>query len=126
MKSPQQQIYDAIFKACLQLGYRTFDYLPADDVAYPFVYVGEQSDQDRDLKDIVIGNVQQTIHIYHHHRGRRELTDMMDNIKAEIRKLRHTETFFIRSANITAQTIPDNSSATPLLHGIIDTNIRFN
>ena len=125
-KSPQQQIFDTLFKTSINLGYRTFDFLPANDVAYPFVYIGEQFDQDRNLKDVVIGEVQQTIHIYHTQRNRRSLTDMMDNLKTEIRKLKKTENFEIRASSITAQTLPDNSTSAALLHGIVEVTIKFN
>lgn len=125
-KSPQQQIFDAIFKTSEALGYRTFDYLPANDAGYPFVYIGEQFDQDRNLKDVVIGTVEQTIHVYETQRKRRALTDMMDNLKRDIRKLKHTENFYISSININARTIPDNSTPQPLWHGIIEVTLKFN
>lgn len=126
MKSPQQQIFDAIFRASLNLGYATFDHLPAESAAYPFVYIGEQFDQDRDTKTAIFGNVQQTIHIYGKHNDRRTVTDMMDALKTEIRKLRQTENFEVRSRSITAQTLHENTGATPLIHGIVETSITFN
>lgn len=125
-KSPQQQIFDAVFKTSENLGYRTFDYLPASEARYPFVFVGEQFDQDRNLKDAVIGTVEQTIHVYEAQRNRRALTDMMDNLKREIRNLKRTENFYITLVGINARTIPDNSTPKPLWHGIIEITIKFN
>lgn len=125
MKSPQQQIYDACFRASLNLGYRTFDYLPANEVAYPFVFVGEQFDQDKRNKSIIYGDVQQTIHIYHTYKNRSELTSMMNALKVECRRLKRTENFYATCKRITAQTIPDNSTGERLLRGIIEVEFRF-
>lgn len=126
LKSPQQQLFDAVFAASLGLGYQTFDYLPANKVSYPFVFLGEQSDQDRRNKSIIYGDIQQTIHIYHDYKKRRELTTMMDKLKVECRKLKHTENFNVTCKHITSQTIPDNSTAERLWHGIIEAEFTFN
>lgn len=126
LKSPQQQIFDAVFLASLRLNYRTYDYLPAKDVGYPFVYIGEQSDQDKRTKTSIYGNVQQTIHIYHLIENRRDLTGMMDALKVELRKLKRTENFYVRCKKITAQTIQDTTTPQALWHGIIEAEFTFN
>lgn len=119
--SPQLQIYNAVFIESMNLGYDTFDYLPADEVSYPFVYVGEQFDQDLRTKTSVYGRVQQSIHIYHSHRQRRELMTMMNNLKTEFRKLKNTENFYITVKNITSRVIPEEK----LLHGFIEVEFQF-
>lgn len=126
MKSPQQQIYDAVFLVAYNLGYSVFDYLPAKDAKYPFVFVGEQFDQDRTTKSIIYGRVQQRIHIYHDYKKRRELSTMTDSIKRELRKLKRTETFYISVKNIESRILPDNSTAQALLHGVIEVDFQFN
>lgn len=126
LKSPQQQIYDAVFIASLNLGYSTYDYLPANEVKYPFVYIGEQFDNDLRTKTSIYGNVQQRVHLYHTYRDRREITTMMDNLKSEFRKLKRTENFNVTCKSINAQTLPDNSSSERLLHGIIEVEFQFN
>lgn len=126
MKSPQQQVFDAIFRASLNLGYATYDHLPADGAAYPFVYIGEQFDQDRNTKTVVFGNVEQTVHIYGRHYDRRTVTDMMDALKVEIRKMRQTENFDVRSRSVTARTLHENTGSAPLIHGVVEATITFN
>lgn len=126
LKSPQQQIYDAVFLASHLLGYRTFPFLPAKEEKYPFVYVGEQSDQDKKTKSNIYGNVQQTIHIYHLIENRRDLTGMMDALKVELRKLKRTENFYVTCKKITAQTIQDTTTPQALWHGIIEAEFTFN
>lgn len=125
LKSPQQQIYDAVFLVAYNLGYSVFDYLPADKVSYPFVFVGEYFNNDRKTKSIKYGNVVQTIHVYHSHKGRRELTSMIDKIKAECEKLKRTENFYITCKNTNDQVMLDNSTGEPLLHGILEVEFQF-
>lgn len=125
-KSPQQAIYDTVFLTSLNLGYSTYPYLPPDKTSYPFVYVGEQFDQDLETKTSVYGLVTQTIHIYHTYRERRELTDMMNALKWEIRKLKRAESYRVAVRNINTQTIMDDSTGQPLLHGIISVEFRYN
>lgn len=126
MKSPQQAIYDAIFQTSLSLGYKTYPYLPAKDAAYPFVYVGEQFDNDRNTKSAIYGDVIQRIHIYHDYRKRSELTGMMDSLKREVRKLRRADGFALNIKRINGQALIDTSATDPLYHGIVEVNITFN
>ena len=125
LKSPQQQVFDAVFLASYLLGYRTVDFLPPKDYTMPFVYVGEYFDQDRRTKDLLYGNMQLTLHIYHDYKKRRELTTMMDKLKVECRKLKQTENFYLTFKNITSRTLIDTSTGEPLLHGIIEVEFQF-
>lgn len=125
-KSPQQIIYDALFQISLSLGYRTYPFLPAKETSYPFVYVGEQFDNDRNTKSIVYGDVMTRLHIYHDYRKRSELTGMMDNLKHEIRKLKRAEGFAINVKRINAQTVLDTTAPDALYHGIVEVDITFN
>src|SRR5699024_1867766 len=110
MKSPQQQIFDAIFSESLKLGYATFDYLPPSSQTLPFVYIGDQFDQDRRTKGLLYGDVQQTLHVYGDYRKRRQVTDMVDGLKAAIRKIKHTDKFYIKNNKHTSQMNKDNST----------------
>lgn len=126
MKSPQQSIYDAVFATSLNLGYSTYPYLPAKDVSYPFVFVGEQFDSDLTTKSGIYGLVTQTIHIYHDYKKRRELTDMMNALKWEIRKLKKADNYYLAVRNIDSRTLIDNTTGEPLWNGIIEIEFRFN
>lgn len=126
MKSPQQAIYDALFEVSLSLKYRTFPFLPAKEASYPFVYVGEQYDTDKNTKSMIYGDVVTRLHIYHDYRKRSELTDMMDNLKSEIRKMKRAEGFALRIKRINSQTLLDTSTGDSLYHGIVEVEITFN
>lgn len=126
MNSPQQEIYDAVFKTCLDLGYSTFDYLPPDKTKLPFVFVGEQFDQDRNTKSVIFGDVQQSIHIYGTIRQRSQITQMINAIRYELRKLKKTKHFHVTAKQINGQILPDNTTSQPLLHGLIEVVFTFN
>lgn len=125
-KSPQQQIFDAVFLLSLNLGYATYDFLPPKGAPYPFVYIGEQFDQDRNTKTSVYGRVQQTVHVYDTVRNRRAVSDMADAIKAECRKLKRTDNFHITVKNISSQIGNESIGAEQLKHGIIEIDFQFN
>jgi hypothetical protein len=131
-KSPQQQIFDAVYSISERLGYATFDYLPPSKQSYPFVFVGEQFDQDQRTKTSVYGYVQQSIYIYHDYKKRRELTSMMDELKRELRILKKTDNFYVSCRNINSETringqsLSQNSNGQTLLQGFIEVEYRFN
>lgn len=124
--SPQQQLFSAVYVASEKLGYETFDYLPAKETEYPFVYVGEQFEQDRRTKRRLYGDVQQTIHVYHDYRERGEVTTMVNNLKVAIRSIKKTDNFQVSCKGITGQTLIDDSTAETLIHGIIEVDFTFN
>ncbi|AXF54624.1 hypothetical protein [Salicibibacter kimchii] len=133
LKSPQQQIFDAVFAASLSLGYDTYDYLPAESADLPFVFVGEQINTDRRTKRFLYGEVNQTVHVYAMQRNgeqpqgtnRVDFTGMMDQLKIEMRKIKRTDNFKISHGNINDQIMIDTSTSTTLLHGVIEVPFSF-
>lgn len=124
--SPQLQVYNAIFSICQDLGYNTYDYLPANEVKYPFIYVGEQFNIDRLLKGSLYGDVQQVIHLYHNYKKRREIADMKAKIKQKCWNLKKTDNFYVNVRGVQSRLLIDNSTPDTLLHGIIEVDITFN
>lgn len=125
--SPQQ----SIFTLCLMVASRiipdTYDYLPGERTKYPFVFIGEQFAQDTRKKNVVIGSVQQTIHVYHNdYRKRGSTTKIMDDILAELRKQKKAGPYSIDLVGVSMRVFSDNTTSTPLLHGIMELNFKFN
>lgn len=125
--SPQQ----SIFTLCRMVSSRvipdTYDYLPGEGTKYPFVFIGEQFAQDTRKKNVVIGSVQQTIHVYHNdYRKRGSTTKIMDDILAELRKQKKAGLYSIDLVGVSMRVVPDNTTSTPLLHGIMELNFKFN
>lgn len=125
-KSPEQEIFDAIFSTCLNLGYRTYDYLPPNGTQYPFVYIGEVFQQDRHTKSGLFGDIQVTVHIYNDRKKRKETTTMRDTIKNELYKLKRAGNINVMLKRGTGQILIDNSTSQPLLHGILELEFTYN
>jgi len=119
--SPDQQIYSRVYSLILGLGYDTYSYLPGD-VVYPFVHIGEQFKQNERLhKDRLNAQTQLTVHVWGNDwRRRGDITKMMYAIERAIVK-----EFGVRGEDISTQLITDNSTNTPLMHGIVDINITY-
>ena len=119
IKDPSQIIYDELFKLCVGLGVDTYNGLPNKDAPYPFVSMGESFDQGTEFKQstALSGSLQQTIHIFGLADNRKQVTDIIHDIKLGTR--------FLKSPNFTVQNIhsttqnenPDNSK--PLLHAVM-------
>ncbi|EIA7070049.1 DUF3168 domain-containing protein [Listeria monocytogenes] len=126
IKSPQQQIYDAVYLALLKLyPGAVYDYLPSETAPYPFIVVGEQYEQDRETKTALMGKTQITLHQWGTYKQRREITDMQLRIKSTARAIRKTENFSTRIKVLSGRTIPDNSTNSLLYHGILELEIQF-
>lgn len=125
-KSPEQEIFDAIFSTCLNLGYRTYDYLPPNGTQYPFVYIGEVFQQDRHTKSGLFGDIQVTVHIYNDRKKRKETTTMRDTIKNELYNLKRAGSINVMLKRGTGQILIDNSTSEPLLHGILELEFTYN
>lgn len=125
-KSPEQEIFDAIFSTCLNLGYRTYDYLPPNGTQYPFVYIGEVFQQDRHTKSGLFGDIQVTVHIFNDRKKRKETTTMRDTIKNELYKLKRAGNINVMLKRGTGQILIDNSTSEPLLHGILELEFTYN
>ncbi len=125
-KSPEQEIFDAIYSTCLNLGYRTYDYLPPNETQYPFVYIGEVFQQDRHTKSGLFGDIQVTVHIFNDRKKRKETTTMRDTIKNELYKLKRAGNINVMLKRGTGQILIDNSTSEPLLHGILELEFTYN
>lgn len=124
---PQQEIFTELLIKIQALGYDVYDgFLPPEDTPYPFVYLADSQQVDDANKTAVFGNVYQTIHIWSNNPKRRgEVSSMLLNIKNTCRKIEHTANFAWMVRNIEQMILPDNTTKTPLLHGILEVEFRF-
>lgn len=60
--TPQHQLFKELYSVLPFVG-KTFDYLPEAGTKYPFIFIGETYDREQSNFDL-IGNLNQTIHIY--------------------------------------------------------------
>ena len=124
---PQQELFTELIKRIKELGYDVYDgELPPEDTPYPFVYLGDSTQSDKACKSEVIGNVYQTIHVWHNTPKKRgTVSRMILAVKTVCRKIEHTDNFSWLLNNMSQRIITDNTTKTPLLHGVVEVEWRF-
>ena len=124
---PQQELFTELLLKTKELGYDVYDtFLPPDDTPYPFVYLADSQQTDDANKTAVFGNVYQTIHVWHNNpRQRGTVSKMLLDIKKVCYKLEHTENFAWMIQNVNQRIFPDNTTKTPLLHGLLEVEFKF-
>lgn len=123
----QQELFTELLLKIKELGYDVYDgFLPPEDTQYPFVYMGDCSQNDASSKTDVFGNVYQTIHVWcDNPRNRGTVSKMLMNIKEVCMGLEHTERYAWLLQNATQRILPDTTTKTPLLHGILEVTYKF-
>lgn len=124
--SPEQEIYNAIYDLCENLGYDVYEERPDDSATYPFVDLGEQFDQKNITnKDRLFGNTQVTVHVWHKSGKGGTWKEMISNIEREVWRLKSTPRFSLRINSVNKQYLDDKTTNSTLLHGIVEADIRY-
>jgi len=119
--SPSKQLIDTIWAHLLTKGYDVYDFLPAEDVAYPFVHLGDTFDNDNiRIKRLVRHEMAQRIDIYHTLKNRKELSEMYEYIKQYLRELEETNDYNVTSNIVTSFIGKDDSTSTTFFRGFIE------
>mgnify|MGYP003287351696 CR=1 FL=1 len=124
---PQQELFIKIKTVIESLGYAVYDgALPPEGTAYPFVYLGDVQQIDEANKTAVFGRVLPTIHVWSNTpRNRGTVSKILLDVKTALRKISHTQSFAWSLTGVTQRIIPDNTTKTPLLHGILNVEFHF-
>ncbi|SHK31520.1 DUF3168 domain-containing protein [Hespellia stercorisuis] len=124
---PQQELFTKLLLDIKALGYDVYDgSLPPEGTPYPFVYLGDSQQADDANKSAVFGNVYQTIHVWHNNpRQRGTMSGILLAIKQACRQIGHTTNFAWSVRNINQRIVPDNTTKTSLLHGILEVEFKF-
>ena len=123
----QQELFTKIKTRLEAQGFDVYDgALPPEDVPYPFVYIADNQQVDRTAKGGVVGTVSQSIDVYHNDLNKRgTFSNICTVVKAICRSIDHTENYTWICKGIDHQTLPDNTTKEPLLHGRITADYEF-
>ena len=123
----QQEYFVALKLGMEAKGYAVYDgALPPEDTPYPFVYLGDFRQSDREHKNAVTGIVYPTIHVWHNNiRQRGTVSKMLLDAKTVCRRISHTENFAWTVRNVNGEILSDNTTNTPLLHGVVTAECVF-
>lgn len=124
---PQQELFTAYKLGLEAKGYAVYDgTLPPENTPYPFIYLGDFRQSDLQYKNAVTGFVYPKIHIWHDNPGQRgTVSAMLLDVKRVIYQTAKTKGFSWLVQSVDAQIIPDNTTKTPLLHGVVDAGLKF-
>lgn len=124
---PQQELFAELLQKIKEWGYDVYDgALPPEDTPYPFVYLADSQQIDDANKTAIFGSVYQTIHVWHNNMKQRgTVSAMLLAIKDICRKVEHTKNFAWYVASVDQRILTDDTTKTPLLHGILDIEFRF-
>lgn len=125
---PQQELFSALLVALKKeypdSVYDTF--LPLEGTPYPFLYLADNDQNDRENKSAVFGTVSQTIHVWHSNpRQRGTVSQILLQAKQICRKLEHTGHFSWSVQEMNQQILADITTKQPLLHGILEVTFSF-
>lgn len=124
---PQQELFAKVKLDIESLGFAVYDgFLPPENTPYPFVYLGDCRQQDEAYKGVICGSVYLTIHVWHNSpKQRGTVSAMLLAIKTALRSIERTNNFAWAVRDVAQQIIPDNTTRTPLLHGVIEAEVKF-
>jgi hypothetical protein len=128
MKSPKIQLFNAVFNKSLSLGYDTYDYLPGKDegIPYPFVHLAGAIGSDViNNKEVITGNLSQTIHVWEMANNRSHFAEMIFNLEMALRRLTKLDNYYVRLVSLDSNEIYDNTTTDNLLHGVIQAEYRI-
>lgn len=123
----QQEFFTALKLGIEAKGYAVYDgALPPDGTPYPFVYMGDFRQTDKEHKNAVTGIVYPTIHVWHNNtRQRGTVSRMLLDIKTVCRSINRTSNFAWVIRNVNSRIFLDNTTKTPLLHGVVELEGKF-
>lgn len=124
---PQQELFTELLLRIKAAGCDVYDgSLPPEGTPYPFIYLGDSQQTDRANKSAVFGSVHQTIHVWSNTpRNRGTVSAILLSLKQICRRIEHTENFAWEVQNMSQGILPDNTTKTPLLHGILEAEFKF-
>lgn len=124
---PQQEIFTKL-KVEIEKNYNVFDgALPPANTPYPFVYLGEVTLQDDyGNKSMVLANVNVTIHVWSDDFTKRGThSEMLRDVKEIARGITETTNYSWTVLNIYQRQLEDNTTKTPLLHGVLEIEYKL-
>ena len=121
--TPNHELFRLIYQMA-EKREKTFDFLPEAGTQYPFIYIGENSAQEAQNRDL-FGTVSQTVHIYAKTSQRATLDDISAYLETMVKRISGKWEYHLQHTTTNKQVIPDNTDVQPLLHAVLDFTFNF-
>lgn len=124
---PQQELFTILLVGIKKMGYDVYDGgLPPEGTPYPFVYLAGVDQNDEVTKSQNIGMVYPTINVWHNNtRQRGTVSEMLAKIKALCQSIEKTPGCRWTFQRSSQRIMPDNTTKTPLVHGVLQPEYKF-
>lgn len=126
MTDPQQELFSILLKNLRECGFDVYDEeLPDSTADYPFIYMGDTQQSDKNLKSIITGKVFQTVHVWHNNpRQRGTVSAMILKIKETARHIKG-KFYHWDLMGLDQRILMDDSTDKTLVHGVISLEFSF-
>lgn len=118
----QQELFTSLKLAIEETGLTVYDgNLPPNKATFPFALMADTSQSDRLTKtrSYYLGRINQTIHVWHNQSTKRgSFSKILDDVKEVCRNLEWKNDRFTMKS-LALKIVADNSTAEPLMHGVI-------
>lgn len=121
--TPNHELFRLIYQMA-EKREKTFEFLPEAGTQYPFIYIGENSAQEAQNRDL-FGTVSQTVHIYAKTSQRATLDDISAYLETMVKSISGKWEYHLQHTTTSKQIIPDNTDVQPLLHVVLDFTFNF-
>ena len=125
---PQQEFFTALRKR-LREEYpgKVYDTtLPPKGTPYPFIYLADTRQTDRETKSVIIGTVGQSVRVWHCNPFKRgELSMLMLGVKIAARQIERTANYAWDVKITTQEILDDTTVRPPLLMGVLEISAGF-
>lgn len=124
----QQELFTRVKLDLESIRHSVYDtFLPPDGTPYPFDYLGDfRQNNSFTVKSGTTGTVYATIHVWHNDPGQRgTVSKLIQEVCAVCAAIRHTDSYAWHIQSLDNQIIPDTTTKTPLLHGVIEVAFKF-
>lgn len=124
-KSAQDAIFDEVMVQCLKVHNAVYPYIAPPKTPLPFVYVGEQYDNDTYTKGNVHGYVTQRVHIYGEINKRGDVGVLASSIRNRLRALNRAGGYQVNCRDSNQTVMVDQSTTTPLWHYVVEVQYKY-
>lgn len=124
MKLLNQQAFDAVFKVARTTGAPVYPELPAKEVPYPFISMGEVQYAPRSSSSALLGRVFVTLNVWGDRKQRLKVSELSEQVLYGCNFIGlETRNLVLDVGASEVRILSDNSTNNTLWHGVVTLNL---